>query len=495
MKKTFTFLCFLLFVTVSRAQLTETEPNDSMSTANFLPFDSVMTGNVSHYLNHDMFKVKLPVNGTLRVITGIQATGGKQALNLGLNSRTGKSLGLFSPKLDTGKVRIDTLYFYCIAADSFYIDVDPSTAFPTSYQYSISLAMLETAHADGGLNNTTPQGALFINESQTVTNQLGFKHEPGTATEANYFKLVMSGDGDLNIITNTDVTKEGSHGLNVTLYDKNMLLLDSIKNSIGAFGTPVTDTAKFNCLKGDTFYIRVNQTNLADCGWSYTLSYNVLKPIYNADVEPNDSFEQATLQPIGQFFSGNIGFSQNVSDDYFMILKPDAGFLQILVDASSTDTINGKATVTLINRDRSPRDSKDVRIGSYGQFGEELIFQQALPIDTYYIKVKWATGARCGSYRILATTETISAIQDNELVPVSVFPNPSNGSFTFDLAGTQVNELQLFDVQGQLVETITSARLQSRYVVVGKQLPSGIYFARLYGNRALGTVKLVKTGM
>lgn len=70
---------------------------------------------------------------------------------------------------------------------------------------------------------------------------------------------------------------------------------------------------------------------------------------------------------------------------------------------------------------------------------------------------------------------------------IKIYPNPTAGSFVIE-AGTTAGELQLFDVSGALV--LNQAVSGTTYVDA-RQLPKGVYYAKLSTERGIFTKKLV----
>ena len=91
-----------------------------------------------------------------------------------------------------------------------------------------------------------------------------------------------------------------------------------------------------------------------------------------------------------------------------------------------------------------------------------------------------------------------TSIEDNESIihNVGVFPNPSKNDFrlTFETLEPSDMEVQIYDLQGRLMENIRNAEIQPgvNEVVVGKSLPSGMYILQLKYGDEIEVLQLVK---
>ena len=86
--------------------------------------------------------------------------------------------------------------------------------------------------------------------------------------------------------------------------------------------------------------------------------------------------------------------------------------------------------------------------------------------------------------------EEVLSVNDNNLVKLTVHPNPATSSWNLSVAENQIDEVQLFDITGKLVISIQPKLNQVS--IDGNGLTSGIYFAKVNVNNAIQTIKLVR---
>lgn len=89
----------------------------------------------------------------------------------------------------------------------------------------------------------------------------------------------------------------------------------------------------------------------------------------------------------------------------------------------------------------------------------------------------------CGNTGILGETTTASSI--------SVFPNPSNGTFTIS-AASPINTIEIYNVLGEIVYTETTAATDNKQVNLAAQ-PAGIYLVQVLlanGKRSVSRISV-----
>ena len=70
-----------------------------------------------------------------------------------------------------------------------------------------------------------------------------------------------------------------------------------------------------------------------------------------------------------------------------------------------------------------------------------------------------------------------------------VYPNPFNSSTTITVNGSQETEIDIYDITGRLMTVLCTKNRRAVWDAEG--LSSGVYFARVAGNRGLAALRLV----
>jgi hypothetical protein len=99
---------------------------------------------------------------------------------------------------------------------------------------------------------------------------------------------------------------------------------------------------------------------------------------------------------------------------------------------------------------------------------------------------------------ITSTFHTTSVDNPVDKVNLSVYPNPSSGSFTVGISiqTETIIEIQLVDVAGSIIKRITSSKLQPEEhhipMILSPGIPSGFYAIRVMGYNANGELLFIK---
>lgn len=86
--------------------------------------------------------------------------------------------------------------------------------------------------------------------------------------------------------------------------------------------------------------------------------------------------------------------------------------------------------------------------------------------------------------------EEVLSIGSNDLVNVSVYPNPSSSSWTVNSANKSILSIELYDMLGKRINVYTA---EGKTVSINNEaLSNGVYFAKINSNSGTKTVKLIK---
>lgn len=83
------------------------------------------------------------------------------------------------------------------------------------------------------------------------------------------------------------------------------------------------------------------------------------------------------------------------------------------------------------------------------------------------------------------------SIEDEDLGTISVYPNPTNSTFTVDLDKNELfHSIDLMDVQGRIILTKNVLSSQTQFDLT--DIPSGMYFIQLKADNEVKTLKIIK---
>jgi hypothetical protein len=91
---------------------------------------------------------------------------------------------------------------------------------------------------------------------------------------------------------------------------------------------------------------------------------------------------------------------------------------------------------------------------------------------------------------VVVGTGATASIDDNNIVNISVYPNPSSSNWNFRTGNTVITLVEVFNLLGKRV---VSQNNNSTNVAISTQgLTSGIYIARITTEQGTKSVKLIK---
>ena len=90
---------------------------------------------------------------------------------------------------------------------------------------------------------------------------------------------------------------------------------------------------------------------------------------------------------------------------------------------------------------------------------------------------------------VMATYDITTGIYDVQQ-NVSIYPNPTDGNITLDLSGLNAKTVELFSMNGQLLNTVVPTT--ETMTMSLSQYANGIYFVRIHSDKGVTTQKIVK---
>ncbi|MBL0045810.1 MAG: hypothetical protein IPP33_15860 [Flavobacteriales bacterium] len=232
-----------------------------------------------------------------------------------------------------------------------------------------------------------------------------------TYTEnSDYYRLDLPTNGILNIQWEAENAGPSAAGtVAATLRASSTGAITTWNLPVGANSVAASQTVSIDCRSNTDFYYLSFASNI--CGVSYRFSYTVTPPIFNNNVEPNNTSGQATAIPHSTPTQGQINFSTYVENvDYYRLDLPSSGILNIHWEGEHAAAAAGSATLNLRQSYTASIQSWTVPVGA-----SSIPASQTVSINCrgnqnfYYLEV---VGVSCGiSYRLSYTvTPPIYAI-------------------------------------------------------------------------------------
>ena len=104
----------------------------------------------------------------------------------------------------------------------------------------------------------------------------------------------------------------------------------------------------------------------------------------------------------------------------------------------------------------------------------------------------WNANAETTTYvdNITALSSATASIEENELINIYIYPNPSNSDWNFKTSNTIINSIEVFNLLGKRI--VLQNNNSSEVSISTQELTSGIYIARITTEQGTKNVKLIK---
>ena len=154
-----------------------------------------------------------------------------------------------------------------------------------------------------------------------------------------------------------------------------------------------------------------------------------------------------------------------------------------LADESATDDYHsGSGWETLTFDFANPKDNTPVAAYIYARI---LFFPM-------WNGNGWNANAETTTYvdNITALSSATASIEENELINIYIYPNPSNSDWNFKTSNTIINSVEVFNLLGKRI--VLENNNSSEVSISTQELTSGIYIARITTEQGTKNVKLIK---
>ncbi|MBP6573008.1 MAG: T9SS type A sorting domain-containing protein [Flavobacteriales bacterium] len=413
----------------------DAEPNDGSGNAVTVGVGVWQEGQIDFRYgnNSDYFRIDLPTHGVLNIEWEAEHAGTTSPAVATLVLRQTSTAAVQTWNLPVGAnstAATQSVSIDCRSNSNFYYLSVTTGICGTSYRFRYTVTpplFVNDAEPNDGSGS-----AIVLAHSTQTQGQINFS----TYVEnSDYYRLDLPTQGILNIHWEAEnAGPSGSGTVQVVLRSSSTSAIQTWNLPVGANSVPTTQTVSIDCRSNTGFYYLSLASDI--CGVSYRFSYTVTPPIFNNDVEPNNSSGQATAIPYSTPTQGQINFSTYVENaDYYRLDLPTSGILNIHWEAEHASAIPGSATLRLRQTSTAQLQSWTVPVGE-----NSIPASQTVSItcrgnqNFYYLQVE---GVSCGtSYRLSYTvTPAIYAIE------------PATG---FSSGGAAHIRLDSANVQGQL---------------------------------------------
>ncbi|MCB0795060.1 MAG: hypothetical protein KDB88_10010, partial [Flavobacteriales bacterium] len=360
------------------------EPNDAIGQATPLPIATPLDGRVN-FLTYadasDHYRLETPDDGILNFTLEAEHRGsspGSLTLTLLnssgglLNSYTGVIVGPNSTPVTT------QLTSLCRGDGLYYLRIDNASC-GTSYRLSYTITA--PLYAEDGEDNDGTTQADTVAAGMDHEGRLDFFYDDNS----DYYRFILPSDGVLNISVNAEHAGAGT-GETLTAHVLNSSggLIQSYSVDIGANGIPATTDLLTRCLGNEQlYYFRLFGPTV--CGVSYQFNYSATPPLHADDLEPNNALGQADTVAANIDHDGRINFNYDDNSDYFRLILPTDGVLDISVSAEHSGVSGGETLIAhLLNSSGGLLQAWTVNIGNSGIPSSQVLTTTCLGNEQLY---------------------------------------------------------------------------------------------------------------
>ncbi|MBS1941176.1 MAG: hypothetical protein JST38_09895, partial [Bacteroidetes bacterium] len=287
------------------------------------------------------------------------------------------------------------------------------------YTYDLTVTVTAPVFADDLEPNNSFGDAdanPLLAAATTTQGHVNFLYD--NSENGDYYRLQTGDDGELNVTIGAESAGAGS--VRVFLFNNVGSTVNYFDAPVGTAGTPVSTSQSTSCNAQGTYYLFVQSTS--PCGVSYQLGYTLTPPVFANDTEPNNSFNDANLNPVlapNTFTEGHIFFS-NYGDnyDYYHIQTPAEGTLTITTIAERVPAAAGNLRIYVYNSGGGQVDYYDASVGGGGDDDTTIMNFDCYGQGDYYLLAASTNG--CGiSYKLKYTVT--GAVYANDAEPNNGF--------------------------------------------------------------------------
>jgi hypothetical protein len=490
MKKILFSILIVLNIMTVQSQITETEPNNPFPVSNDLDEGVTVTGEVCTFENLDIYRIILPADGQITINTSVAAQGDIAGIGFEFrlyNEENNPWDPLIAAQGQNGAFENDSRGWCCLLADTFYLQVYSPYVFEYCFDYTLSWDFIPATFNNDVEPNSTIDQALDLAYNIPMEGHLSFVNQAQAVGSDgyDYYRITPPTNGTVRVFYESEAQSTGSNYTNMTLYNSSGAGWYSQNSPVGTFQAPNSDTIIWTCVGNNEMYISVATGNFFDRGYAYRIWYDVVSPIYENDIESNNSFATAQLVDPALPIEGNQYFFGDGAYDYFKFFKPDTGFFKVVIRA---ETYTGDATsghsMQLFDHNMSPIGAQFTSpLGVFSIPAVDSVTYDYLAADTFYIAVysNYAYAA-CRSYQLdLFYHDNANTIDKSEFSNLKVYPNPSNGTFIIDNGHRGDYEMMLYNSSGMLMHS-EIIRNERQHSFAFDDLSNGIYSVHILQN-------------
>jgi hypothetical protein len=410
----------IIFSTVvfSKAAFYESESNNTWGTANSIPINSEITGNLQTYSDVDYYKFTVAVPSGIQLVFNHDVPADYASWDVELYNANAEEITSFnSSQYNVTK----TSSYIRVPAGTYYIEVSNSTWDDIDYNLTVSAKDESASNFEKEVNNTwgTAQ-TISINKEYTCNLQ--------TYDDVDYYKFTVTASTSIQLEFRHEVPTDYA-GWDVELFYANGNELTSAFSSQYDVDVLSSNTE----LSTGVYYIMVDNTTWSDIDYKLT----VLSPIDKTP--PVITVGAYTTTPTNQNVTVTVSTNEGTLNATSHTFTANGSFDFIATDAAGNVTTR---TVTISNIDKTP---PIITVGSYTTTPTNQNVTVSVSTNEGTLNAASHTFTSNGSFDFIATdaagnvtTRTVTISNIDKTAPVitvgSYTTTPTNQNVTVSVS-------------------------------------------------------------
>ena len=318
------FLFTILTLSVFGAGSSESESNDTVSTANAVSLNSSISGNISKSSDVDWYKITIPQAGYFNVEFSHELVSSSSSYwnfyvydETGVNRIDGEDESYPVP----GNSNVTTPN-YGVPAGTYYIKIVKGTSIHSDAEYNVRVNFTASSSWETE-NNGSKNTADTIPLHQTITGALTDN------TDADWYKITIPQTGYFNVEFSHELVSSSSSYWTFYVYDETGVNRITGENEYYPVpGNSNVTTPNYGVLAG-TYYIKIVKGTSIHSDADYSVRVNFTAST-SWETENNGSKDLADSIPLNQTISGVL--TLNSDADWYKITIPQAGHFHVEFD-------------------------------------------------------------------------------------------------------------------------------------------------------------------
>lgn len=352
---------------VSSISTTEAEPNDTLSSANGIPDNDLISGSLSAPSDEDWFVFQVPGDGYLSITFDHDFVDSASFYwETAFFTSDNKQLSAWQWRGNA--TTADTTAKIGVPAGTYYLRVQDRSFSPVAYRFTVNYVTSDTWEKE--FNETI----VTANQIPTDTEISGSIRD---SSDADWFAFQVPHDGYLSITFGHDFVDSASFHWETALYTSENKQLNSWQWRGNATTAETTDMIG---VPEGTYYLCVKDRSFSPETYRFTVNYT---PSNTWEKEFNETIVTANLISTGEQISGSVMNSSDV--DWYSFELPEDGTISLTFEHDFVDSASFYWVTSFYTSANKELNSWQWRGNTTAAETTDII---GVPAGTYYLRLE-----------------------------------------------------------------------------------------------------------